>query len=215
MRRWATLISVALFALLLVPAPVSAGPENPGSDEARFVQLVNAARARGGVPPLKVDGQLTGLARNWAQQMAYGACGTKPDGSPANICHAGSLGSGVTADWEKLGENVGYGPNVDAVMNAFIASSRHNANLMDPAFTRIGVGVVWKDGALYTVHRFMQVRGEGATPPPPPPPPPEPQPPAQPPAHRIFLREKLDKAYYFVIAIVLIGIAVLGVAEEL
>src|SRR5690606_13750171 len=96
------------------------------------------------------------------------------------ICHAGSLGSGVTADWEKLGENVGYGPNVDAVMNAFIASSRHNANLMDPAFTRIGVGVVWKDGALYTVHRFMQVRGEGATPPPPPPPPPEPQPPAQP-----------------------------------
>jgi drug/metabolite transporter (DMT)-like permease len=32
---------------------------------------------------------------------------------------------------------------------------------------------------------------------------------------RIFLREKLDKAYYFVIAIVLIGIAVLGVAEEL
>lgn len=174
-RRWATLILVAVFALLLVPTPASAGPENPGGDEARFVELVNAARKRGGAAPLKVDPQLTALARSWAEQMAYGACGTKPDGSPANICHAGSLSAGVSADWEKLGENVGYGPNVDAVMNAFIGSSKHHENLMDPAFTRIGVGVVWKDGALYTVHRFMQVRGEGA-----PQPQPEPQPQAQP-----------------------------------
>lgn len=32
---------------------------------------------------------------------------------------------------------------------------------------------------------------------------------------RIFLKEKLDKAYYIVIAIVMIGIAVLGIADEL
>src|SRR5690606_22133408 len=112
MRRSATLTLVAaLIVLLLAPAPASAGPENPGGDEAQFVSLINAERAKRGIAPLRVDSQLTGLARGWAEQMAYGAC------APNRICHAGSLGNGVSANWEKLGENVGVGPDVGSVMN--------------------------------------------------------------------------------------------------
>ena len=164
--RTGTILLMALVLSLasqLAPSPAAAGPEDPASDEARFVQLVNAARASAGVAPLTVDGELTALARDWAAQMA--AAGA--------ISHAQPISAGVTQDWQKLGENVGKGPSVDPIMDAFIASPGHYANLMDPAFTKIGVGVVWSDGVLYTTHRFMQLRGESAPPPPataPPPP---------------------------------------------
>jgi hypothetical protein len=88
------------------------------------------------------------------------------------ISHAPRISAGVTQDWQKVGENVGRGPSVDPIMDAFIASPKHFENLMDPAFTKIGVGVVWSGTTLYTTHRFMQLRGQApptpATEPPPP-----------------------------------------------
>jgi hypothetical protein len=183
-RRTAWLLIVGLLVCFLPGAPASAGPDDPASDEAWFVDLVNAARAQAGVAPLTVDAELTGLARDWAAQMA----------AAGKISHANPISAGVTQDWQKLGENVGKGPAVDPIMDAFIASPGHYANLMDPAFTRIGVGVVWADGVLYTTHRFMKLRGGSAGPapttapettPPAPPAPPAttapPPPPAAPP----------------------------------
>jgi hypothetical protein len=158
-RRRARLLLVGLLACLLVPLAPSAagaGPDDPATDEARFVALVNAAREKNGVAPLTVDDELTALARSWASQMA----------AAGRISHADPISEGVTADWAKLGENVGKGPSVDPIMDAFIASPGHYANLMDPAFTRIGVGVVWSDGVLYTTHRFMQLRAPAPTAPP-------------------------------------------------
>jgi hypothetical protein len=158
-------LPMVLLAALLGPAisPAAAGPDNPGSDEARFVSLVNEARAQKGIAPLAVDGELTALARNWANHQADGGCGQKPEGGQRNICHADPISNGVTANWNRLGENVGYGGDVDSVMRAFINSPSHYANLMDARFTRIGVGVVWRGNALTTTHRFMQLRGEAAT----------------------------------------------------
>lgn len=158
-RRTSLLLLLTLVALLLAPSPAGAGPENPGADEARFVQLINAERAKKGIAPLQVDGQLTAASRSWAAHQLGGGCG-----ADKNICHASSLSTGVSADWVKLGENVGTGGSVDAVMTGFIRSSAHYQNLMDPAFTRVGVGVVWSaDGSrITTTHRFMQVAGESA-----------------------------------------------------
>jgi uncharacterized protein YkwD len=169
-RRTALFMVVALVAVLLAPAfsplPASAGPENPAGDEAAFVSMINSARAKKGIAPLEVDGQLTALARGWAAEMAGGACGQRESDGRNAICHAGSLSAGVSADWVKLGENVGMGGDVQAVMQGFLNSSGHYKNLMDPAFTRVGVGVVWSEnGAIYTTHRFMQVAGESAEPP--------------------------------------------------
>jgi hypothetical protein len=171
-RRTRSFLLLALPMLLLAgligPAtsPASAGPDNPGSDEARFVALVNEARAQRGVAPLSVDGELTALARSWANHQADGGCGLKEDGSKRNICHADPISNGVSANWNRLGENVGYGGDVDSVMRAFINSPSHYDNLMDARFTRIGVGVVWRDNALTTTHRFMQLRGENPAAPP-------------------------------------------------
>jgi hypothetical protein len=161
MRRGAALsvvlgLLLALFAPGLL-SPVGADPANPVADENQFVALLNATRARGGLPPLTVDPELTALARDWAAHMAAGQCS---DGK--HICHANPISAGVTEPWLKLGENVGTGPSVGPVMDAFIASAGHYANIMDPAFTRVGVGVVWSGTVLYTTHRFMKVVGETA-----------------------------------------------------
>jgi uncharacterized protein YkwD len=130
---------------------------DPAADEAQFVALVNQARAAAGVAPLKVDAELTTLARAHTQEMA----------NAGTIFHANPISAGVTAPWLKLGENVGTGPSVQPVMTAFLNSPGHYANVVDPLFNYIGVGVIWVGNQMYTTHRFMQVQGAAPAPPPP------------------------------------------------
>lgn len=89
--------------------------------------------------------------------MRDGVCG-----EGAFICHASPISAGVTHPWAKLGENVGTGPDVGSIMQAFIASPGHYANIVDPEFTHVGVGVVWDGNRMYTTHRFMKL--QSATP---------------------------------------------------
>lgn len=90
--------------------------------------------------------------------MRDGTCG---DG--VFICHASPISAGVTHSWAKLGENVGTGPDVGSIMNAFVASPGHYANIVDPEFTHIGVGVVWDGNRMYTTHRFMKLQSSTPT----------------------------------------------------
>jgi hypothetical protein len=80
------------------------------------------------------------------------------------ISHNPSLSSQVRGGWRKLGENVGRGGSVDVLHQAFVNSPGHYANLVDPAFTHIGVGVVERNGTLWTAHVFMAAAGGGAPP---------------------------------------------------
>ena len=147
-RRSPLVVALALLAIFgFVAVPAQASPEDPAADEAQFVSLLNTTRAKAGLAPLTVDPELRSLSRGWAQHMA----------DAGHISHASPISAGVTADWLKLGENVGTGGNVTVVMNAFIASPGHYANIMDPEFTKVGVGLVWLGNALYTTHRFMKL----------------------------------------------------------
>jgi len=155
------------------PAPaVAAAPAAPSpSHEAQFVSRINSLRASKGLSQLTVSGELTGVARRWTERMV----------SAGQISHNPNLGSEVSGDWTKLGENVGVGSDVDGLMQAFINSASHYRNLVDPEWTHIGVGVtVTADGTMYTTHNFMALPGGGgsAPPPPPPPSPPTTRPPA-------------------------------------
>ena len=174
-KRSAQLVLFALVASLLfaVAGRADASGDNPSADEAQFVALLNQTRARVGAPPLIVDAQLTALARRHAQTMA----------DAGKIFHANPISAGVTAPWVKLGENVGTGPSVPPVMDAFIASAPHYANVIDPAFTYVGVGVVWVGNQMFTTHRFMQLSSSAAPPAttaPPSTPPPAPAPTTRP-----------------------------------
>ena len=156
-------LTLALASVVVAPTP--AADASPAAESA-FVARINGLRASRGLPTLSVSGELVGKARAWAAHMA----------DAGGISHNPSLASGVSANWSKLGENVGVGATVDALHNAFVASPSHLANLVDPSYSFVGVGVVERNGQLYTSHVFMAVFGGGAPPPPAPGPGPSPGP---------------------------------------
>ncbi len=152
------------FGLLLIitlVAAMAAQPTHPAAatpdEEAQFVAALNQVRAGVGLPALTVNTELVALARQHSQAMA----------DAGKIFHGDPISAGFTGPWAKLGENVGVGASVKVLVDAFVASPGHYANIVDPAFTQIGVGVVWKGSALYTTHRFLQLPA-APTPAPPP-----------------------------------------------
>jgi hypothetical protein len=158
MRRNLATLVVALLGLVVpfAPSARAAAAGTPASMEADFVSRINGLRASKGLGSLSVDGELTSIARNWSSRMAQAG----------GISHNPNFSNQVTANWVKLGENVGTGPDVPSLFQAFVNSPHHYENLVDPAFTRVGVGVViGPNGALYTAHQFERLASDdGAAP---------------------------------------------------
>jgi hypothetical protein len=156
------IVGAVLCAALLVlanPAPAQAAD---ASAEASFVSRINSLRTSHGLAPLQVYGELVGIGRGWSDQMA----------GAGSISHNPNLSSQVSAQWTKLGENVGVGSDVDTLMNAFVNSPPHYKNIMDPGFNYIGVGVSYgSDGRMFVTQDFMELDDQSVQAPDPTPPP--------------------------------------------
>ena len=143
-----TLGSVAgTFVALGSPAAADAG-----ADASQFVALTNQARAAQGLAPLSSDGTLAGIAASWSSHMA--GAGT--------ISHNPSLASQVSG-WRMIGENVGMGPSVASIQQAFLNSPAHYHNIVTAAFSRVGVAVSYSGGTIFVTLDFMQPMGAAAT----------------------------------------------------
>jgi uncharacterized protein YkwD len=117
------------------------------ADEAKFVELINASRAAEGIGQLAADPDLVSVGRSWSNQML----------AAGEISHNPNFKNDVKAKWRKLGENVGVGPSVAELHEAFMNSPAHRKNIMDPAFTRVGIGLVYApDGTIYVTEQFME-----------------------------------------------------------
>jgi len=154
-RRWfpATRLFLIIALIAAISAPATQPAAATADEEAQFVAALNQVRAGVGLPALTVNAELVALSRQHSQVMA----------DAGRIFHGDPISAGFTGPWAKLGENVGIGANVQVLIDAFIASPGHYANIVDPAFSQIGVGVVWKDNALYTTHRFLQLPSSAPT----------------------------------------------------
>src|SRR5687768_16461440 len=147
------LLTIATLATTGLLPMTAAGADNP-SDETAFVAGINTLRAGKGLPALAVHSNLTSKARAWAQTMA----------DKGTIWHS-ALSAGITADWQKLGENVGQGGSVAGLQLAFTNSPLHYANLIDPTFNSIGIGVVRSaGGVIFVAEEFMQLRRPAVAP---------------------------------------------------
>ena len=117
-----------------------------------FVTKINAARAAAGLPAVSVSGDLVAVARQHSSAMA----GRKA------LYHS-SL-SGICC-FTSLAENVGSGATTAAVHAAFMGSSGHRANILNPAMRHVGVGVVSSGGQLWVTEIFRApVKGFAAVP---------------------------------------------------
>jgi len=114
-----------------------------GGSESQFVSLINSVRADLGVPALSVSSSLTTYARDWSFHMS----------DTNNFAHS-NIGS-LLGPWSTVGENIAYGWSVTSMHNALVASPGHYANLTNPSFTHIGVGVwIESGGKIWTTHVF-------------------------------------------------------------
>lgn len=146
---------------VLVPAARALGPNalvaqtNPTVAE-ELLQLVNAERQRVGASPLVLNDQLTQAAQRHAQDMA----------TSGRMGHTGSDGStlGSRLDdtqylWSTIGENVAMGhPTAAAVMAGWMSSPGHRQNILNPAFTELGIGSAVGAGHLYWTQVFARPR---------------------------------------------------------
>lgn len=140
------------------------------SSEGGFLAKINAERAAKGLGPVEMESGLRSYARTHSQFMADGKCA---DG--ANICHstADQLKSAAGSGWSKIGENVGRGGSVDSLHQAFMDSAGHRENILDPAWTHVGVGALYANDRLYVTVVFM-AKGQASKPKPEPKPEPKP-----------------------------------------
>ncbi len=128
----------------LMPVAASASVE-PASAESEFVNLINQERTSRGLTPLAIHADLVAGARKQAASIR----------DAGRLFHNANLGS-VTTGWTKLGENVGYGGTVSGLHAAFMNSPSHRANVLDPVYTNVGVGVVVEGSTIWVAEVFMQ-----------------------------------------------------------
>lgn len=124
------------------PAPKPAAPAPATGDVSAYVKqvidLTNAQRTKNGLPALKHDTQLSGVAQKKSVDMAqnnYFSHTSPTYGSPFDMMRD----FGVT--YKSAGENIAQGQRTpQEVVNAWMNSEGHRKNILSANFTHIGVG---------------------------------------------------------------------------
>ena len=115
--------------------------------EKEVVRLVNVERTKRGLSPLTYDWQLSRVARIKSQDMKdnkYFSHTSPTYGSPFQMMKSFGI------SYKNAGENIARGQATPAaVVNAWMNSSGHRANILNSSFTHIGVGYV-SDGKYWT-----------------------------------------------------------------
>ncbi len=135
---------------LIYPGQILNIPTNDStvlSYENEVVRLVNEIRVENGLKPLTHNWELSRVARYKSQDMRdnkYFSHTSPVYGSPFQMIK----NFGIT--YRSAGENIARGQKTPAVVvNAWMNSSGHRANILNASFTQIGVGYV-ADGNYWT-----------------------------------------------------------------
>lgn len=129
------------------------GTVQTGSGQAQVVRLVNQERAAAGLGSLASDSQLADAAQKKAEDMAkngYFSHTSPTYGSAFDMLKAAGI------SYRTAGENIAKGQKTaETVMNGWMNSSGHRANILSSGYTRIGVGfAVDGSGTPYWVQIF-------------------------------------------------------------
>src|SRR5271156_3424316 len=140
----------------LKPAAAST-PDIPFSDydpqaEHVLLDLANQARAQAGAPALTLDAGLCQAARTHAEAMfAARQLSHQIDGEPSLPQR---LGSATRTNLDQEGENVALDYDAADGHKHLMLSPPHRANLLNPAYNVVGLGVVRSGDRLYIVQDF-------------------------------------------------------------
>jgi len=141
-RRSALAAAAAVIAAMVL---ASSGAGASPSQESDFVSRINAERSSRGIRAVTVKSDLVAVARTWSDHMAA-------DGA---ISHDPNLPNEVSG-WTALGDNVGKGPSVSTVHEAFMNSDAHRSIILDSRFNEVGVGVTQSGDLIYVTEVFAR-----------------------------------------------------------
>ena len=121
--------------------------DKPVWQEQELVRLINDIRSQYSLSPLILNDSLTVAARRHSQDMAQNNF----------LSHTGSDGS---SPWDRMrdagyrlmqgGENVAAGYSTPAaVVNGWMSSPGHRANMLSPNFCDLGVGYAYENQSIY------------------------------------------------------------------
>ncbi|MFI8930936.1 sigma-70 family RNA polymerase sigma factor [Streptomyces sp. NPDC053474] len=137
------------------PRPTTRKPAPPapsGSKAQQVLSLVNAERAKAGCGPLTHNSKLTTAAQRHSADMRSRNYfdHTSPDGTDP--------GQRITAagyKWSTYGENIARGQQTAAsVMDAWMNSEGHRANILNCSFKELGTGVEEGEGGPWWTQNF-------------------------------------------------------------
>lgn len=154
-------LSKGVFAVLMVVCVLSTMiPASAATTEVtenlteiqNVVELVNQERQKAGVAAVELDEELTEAAMIRAKEITVLFDHSRPDGSSWSTVYDGFVGAS--------GENIAYGTagyyDSAKVMNGWMNSSGHRANILSGSYTRMGVGVYTYNNYTYWVQLFSQ-----------------------------------------------------------
>jgi uncharacterized YkwD family protein len=133
----------------VTPAPTT----TESTEEKEIFELVNNERAKAGIKPVTYNAQVAAAARIKSDEMAakkYFNHTSPTYGTPFEMLRAFGI------DYRTAGENIAKGQKTaKAVMGAWMNSSGHRYNILNPDFTQLGVGYANDGGTTYWVQIFI------------------------------------------------------------
>ncbi len=141
---------------MLKPAAVTS-PDIPFNDselqtEQQLLALANQSRQRAGAPPLALDSGLSQAARTHAQAMLEARqLSHQFDGEPSLPKR---LAATTSLQLDQEGENVALDYSAEGGHQHLMLSPPHRANLLNPSYNVVGLGVVRSGNRLYIVQDF-------------------------------------------------------------
>ena len=136
MRRPAAVIALLATFLLLT------GCLRPEQDQ--VLKELNQDRTALRLKALPTQADAQRKAQAWAEKLAR-----------ENTIYHSKLSDGIRTGWCSLGENVGYGPDVATIEDAYMESPGHKANIVAAKWNGVGVGHAKNGNRVFTVQVFI------------------------------------------------------------
>ena len=135
---WKRLL-LGIAALAIVVASAACSP-----DERAGFDAINDLRAQNHIAALHWNDAVYPKAQAWSAHMA----------DEGRLSHS-TLSDGVPAGWHTIGENVAYATTMAKAIASLEASAPHRANMLNPAFTSVAIGVVARNGYVWVTEDFV------------------------------------------------------------
>ena len=146
--------TAATFLMMATPLLVRAQSSGPmGEDTPQQILLDDANRDRTaqGRPALQLDPALTAAAQQHADLMAaQNNLSHDLPGEPGLAQRAGAAG----AHFSSIAENIAVSDALHRIHESWMKSAPHNANLMNPDFTVVGIGIAKSGSHIFAVEDF-------------------------------------------------------------